>query len=150
MILVILVEVPQTTLRICLSPLFFPAGCKFSPAALSPTVSVGFYLSFQLLWGSPSGSEVKPLPAVWKTRVWSLGQEDPLEKEMATRSSTLAWKILWARIHGVAKSRIQLSNFTFTFSITLLLPSLWWWILCVNLVTLQNQIFGQTWIQMLL
>ena len=36
---------------------------------------------------------VKPLPAVWETRVQSLGQEDPLEKEMATHSSTLAWKI---------------------------------------------------------
>ena len=36
---------------------------------------------------------VKRLPARWKTWVQSLGQEDPLEKEMATHSSTLAWKI---------------------------------------------------------
>ena len=36
---------------------------------------------------------VKRLPAMQKTRVQSLGQEDPLEKEMATHSSTLAWKI---------------------------------------------------------
>ena len=36
---------------------------------------------------------VKLLPAVQETRVPSLGQEDPLEKEMATHSSTLAWKI---------------------------------------------------------
>ena len=36
---------------------------------------------------------VKHLPAVWETRVPSLGWEDPLEKEMATHSSTLAWKI---------------------------------------------------------
>ena len=36
---------------------------------------------------------VKPLPAMQETRVQSLGQEDPLEKEMATHSSTLAWKI---------------------------------------------------------
>ena len=36
---------------------------------------------------------VKRLPAMWETRVRSLGQEDPLEKEMATHSSTLAWKI---------------------------------------------------------
>ena len=41
-------------------------------------------------------------------------QEDPLEQEMATHSSTLAWKILWATIHGVAKSQTWLSNFTFT------------------------------------
>ena len=55
-----------------------------------------------------------------ETRVQSLGQEDPLEKEMATHSSTLAWKIPWTEepgrslvgVHGVAKSRTQLSDFT--------------------------------------
>ena len=36
---------------------------------------------------------VKCLPAMWETRVRSLGREDPLEKEMATHSSILAWKI---------------------------------------------------------
>ncbi|MDU9778308.1 hypothetical protein, partial [Helicobacter pylori] len=36
---------------------------------------------------------VKNLPAMQETQVQSLGQEDPLEKEMATHSSTLAWKI---------------------------------------------------------
>ena len=35
-----------------------------------------------------------------KTRVQSLGQEDPLEKEMATHSSTLAWKIPWTEERG--------------------------------------------------
>ena len=38
---------------------------------------------------------VKSLPAVWETWVRSLGWEDPLEKEMATNSSILAWKIPW-------------------------------------------------------
>ena len=38
---------------------------------------------------------VKSLPEVWETQVRSLGREDPLEKEMATHSSTLAWKIPW-------------------------------------------------------
>ena len=38
---------------------------------------------------------VKNLPAMQETRIQSLGQEDPLEKEMATHSSILAW-----RIHG--------------------------------------------------
>ena len=37
----------------------------------------------------------KNLPTVEETQVWSLGQEDPLEKEMATHSSILAWKIPW-------------------------------------------------------
>ena len=36
---------------------------------------------------------VKHLPAMWETWVQFLGQEDPLEKEMATHSSTLAWRI---------------------------------------------------------
>ena len=38
---------------------------------------------------------VKSLSAVWETRVQSLGREVPLEKEMATHSSILAWKIPW-------------------------------------------------------
>ena len=43
---------------------------------------------------------VKNLPARPKTRVQSLGQKDPLEKEMANPSHTLAWKIPWATVHG--------------------------------------------------
>jgi len=38
---------------------------------------------------------VKHPPAMWETRVQFLGQEDPLEKEMAIHASTLAWKIPW-------------------------------------------------------
>ena len=43
---------------------------------------------------------VKHLPTMWETRVRSLGREDPLEKEMATHSSTLAWKIPGMEEHG--------------------------------------------------
>ena len=39
------------------------------------------------------------LPTMRETQVRSLGQEDPLEKEMATHSSTLAWKIPWTEEH---------------------------------------------------
>ena len=46
---------------------------------------------------------VKSLPIMWETRVQSLGREDPLEKEMATHSSTLAWKIPWI-FHGIGYS----------------------------------------------
>ena len=49
------------------------------------------------------GSQVKNLPAVQETQemsVWSLGLEDPLEKEMATHSSILAWKIPWMEEPG--------------------------------------------------
>ena len=47
---------------------------------------------------------VKRLPTVQETWVWSLGQEDPLEKEMATHSSTLAWKIPWTEEHNRLQS----------------------------------------------
>ena len=43
----------------------------------------------------PGGLEVKNLPAVQEMRVWSLGREDPLEKEKANHSSILAWAIPW-------------------------------------------------------
>ena len=46
----------------------------------------------------------KRLPAIWETRVRSLGQEDSLEKEMATYSSTLAWKIPWTEETGMLQS----------------------------------------------
>ena len=47
---------------------------------------------------------VKLLPTMWETRVQSLGWEDPLEKEMATHSSTLAWKIPWMEEPGSLQS----------------------------------------------
>ena len=47
--------------------------------------------------GSLVAQMVKNLPAVQETRVQSLGQEDPLEMEMATYSSILAWEIPWKR-----------------------------------------------------
>ena len=53
---------------------------------------------------------VKHLPAMWKTRVRSLGWEDPLEKEMATHSSTLAWKIPWTEKPGKASYLVSLRS----------------------------------------
>ena len=59
---------------------------------------------------------VKNLPAVQESWVRSLGREDPLEKEMATHSSILAWEISWtvrtwwAAVHGVAKSPARLGD----------------------------------------
>ena len=47
---------------------------------------------------------VKCLPAMQETQVQSLGQEDPLEKAMATHSSTLAWKIPWTEEPGRLQS----------------------------------------------
>ena len=48
-------------------------------------------------WASLVAQRVKHLPAMQETWVQSLGQEDPLEKEMATHSSILAWRIPWMR-----------------------------------------------------
>ena len=58
---------------------------------------------------------VKHLPTMPETQVRSLGQEDPLEKEMATHSSIHACKIPWteehqATVHRVAKNRTRLSD----------------------------------------
>ena len=52
----------------------------------------------------PGAQMVKRLLAVWETWVRSLGWEDPLEKEMATHSSTLAWKIPWMEERGRLQS----------------------------------------------
>ena len=54
---------------------------------------------------------VKHLPTMWETQVQSLGWEDLLEKEMATHSSILAWKIPWTeepgRLQSMGSQRIR-------------------------------------------
>ena len=64
------------------------------------------------LWGMPTVAQmVKRLPAMRETWVRSLGWEDPLEKEMATHSSTLAWKIPWTekpcRLQSMGSQRVR-------------------------------------------
>ena len=62
---------------------------------------------------------LKCLPAMWETWVRSLGQEDPLEKEMATHSSILAWRIPWREEHGRLQSmELQRVGHDFTFTFT--------------------------------
>ena len=55
-------------------------------------------------WQMTCRQMVKHLSTMRETRVWSLGQEDRLEKEMATYSSTLAWKIPWMEEPGWLQS----------------------------------------------
>ena len=54
---------------------------------------------------------LKCLPATWETQVRSLGREDPLEKEMATHSSILAWRIPWTeepgRLQSMGSQRVR-------------------------------------------
>ena len=62
------------------------------------------------IWTSLVAQMVKYLPAMWETWVQSLCQEDPLEKEMATHSNTLAWKIPWTeepcRLQSMGSQRV--------------------------------------------
>ena len=57
-----------------------------------------------ILRASLGAQRLKRLPAMWATRVWSLGWEDPLEKEMATYSRVLAWRIPWREEPGELQS----------------------------------------------
>ena len=56
------------------------------------------------LWASLVVQRLKRLPAMWETWVRSLGRENPLEKEMAIHSSTIAWKIPWTEEPGGLQS----------------------------------------------
>ena len=62
---------------------------------------------------------VKNLPAMWETQVWSLNQEDPLEKEMTTHSSIFAWRIPWTEVPGGLQSmesqRVRTERVTLSF-----------------------------------
>ena len=65
---------------------------------------------------------LKRLPEMWETWVQSLGQEDLLEKEMASHSSVLSWKIPWKEEPGRqqsmgSQSRTRLNDFTFLLSV---------------------------------
>ena len=78
---------------------------------LSTVAYMGEYLALYLLWASLVVQSVKNLPAMWETWDQPLGWEDPLEEDMATHSSILAWRspvdrgAWWATVHGVASSR---------------------------------------------
>ena len=65
---------------------------------------LGFLETREVFVGFPGGSRVNNPPAVLETRVLSLGQEDPLKKEVATHSSILAWRIPWTQEPGGLQS----------------------------------------------
>ena len=70
----------------------------------------GIDYPLQYSWASLVAQLVKNPPAMWKTWVRALGWEDPLEKEMAIHSSTIAWKIPWTeepdRVQSVGSQRV--------------------------------------------
>ena len=63
-----------------------------------------FYLFPYHICGKPDGTVVKNLPANQEVKVWFLGQEDPLEKEVAIHSSIPAWEISWTEEPGGLQS----------------------------------------------
>ena len=70
----------------------------------SRSVLISCFIFTVCIWGFPSGSAGKNPPAVQETQVRSLGQEDPLEEDMATHSSVLAWRIPWTEQPGRLQS----------------------------------------------
>ena len=94
----------------------------FRPS-FSITVCLIINVLMHLLWASLVAQLVKNLPAMPQTWAPSLGWEDPLEKEVGTHSSILAWRIPWTEesgrlhtVHGVAKSWTRLSAHTHTYT----------------------------------
>ena len=59
-----------------------------------------YRLMWREVWVFPGGLVVKNPPDKQEMRVWSLGQEDPLEEEVATHPSILAWEIPWTKEPG--------------------------------------------------
>ena len=84
----------------------YPLTIHFGIQKLVFCVYASISVLYILLFVSASvvAQTVKPLPAMWETWVQALSWEDPLEKEMATHSSTLAWKIPWTEEPGRLKS----------------------------------------------
>ena len=131
---------------------FTADGWKHSPSRI-----------IRLLWHFPAGSDRENLPAVWETQVQSLGQEDPLEKGMATHSSvflpgefheqrslmgysmglqrTLVVVISWWLPHGWSRGRPfalpELSPFV---GVGCVVSSVWW-----KIVHLEYVLRGCTW-----
>ena len=83
--------------------------CSVPPPLTSALLRIS--VTFSFCRASLAAQTVKRLPTVRETRVRSLGREDPLAKEMATHSSTLAWKIPWTeepgRLQSMGSQRVR-------------------------------------------
>ena len=99
------------------------------------SISMGCWLDWFDRSQEPVGAQlVKNLPAVQKTWVWSLGQEDPLEKGIETHFSILAWRIPWTEepggLQSMGSQRVShdwvTSSFTF-FQVSAKLVNVRWW-----------------------
>ena len=82
--------------------------------SLSSSLRFPFHFCLVKRWASPVAHLVKNLPAIQETRetpVWSLGRQDPPEKETATHCSIFAWKIPWTeepgRLQSMGSERVR-------------------------------------------
>ena len=66
----------------------------------SRSLLISCFIYTVCIWGFPSGSAVKNLPAMQEMQVWSLGQEETLEEGIATHSRIIAWRIPWTEEPG--------------------------------------------------
>ena len=80
------------------------AGDPGSIPGLGRSTGEGIGYPLQYSWSSLVAQLIKNRPTFWETWVRSLGWEDPLEKEMAIHSSTIAWKIPWTEEPGRLRS----------------------------------------------
>ena len=87
-----------------LSSLKYPEMLIFSTGCLQMLPSYNLICPFCSFY--PVAQTIKRLPTMRETQVRSLGREDPVEKEMVTHSSSLAWKIPWTEKRG----RLQLQR----------------------------------------
>ena len=78
-------------------------NCKVLHNLKNLSFSIFFFLK-EDIYTSLVAQRVRLLPTMRESRVWSLGWEDPLEKEMATHSHVLAWKIPWMKEPGRLQS----------------------------------------------
>ena len=83
----------------------------------SPGEGIGYPLQYS--WASLVGQLVRNLPTIWETWLQPLGWDDPLEKEKATHSSILAWRIPWT-VQSLGSQRVGHNSgpFTFTFIVS--------------------------------
>ena len=111
--------IPQRFKTVSILPFILPSAWLPLVPGSSNVKILGLItcLSFRFSRNSLVAQMVKSLPVMWETRVWSLGLEDPLEKEMATLYSCWenpmdggTWQVT---VHGVAKNQTWLSDFTF-------------------------------------
>ena len=101
-------------------------------------------LVFSLFWFTTAffvAQRLKCLPGMQETWVWSLGWEDPLEKEMATHSSALAWRIPWreepGRLQSMGLQRVGHDWVTLLY----LLPFYIWIVIAESSTSLSTKIF---------